>query len=151
MDESVTVSGSQPVDWGQAWVRSSANRAGQARVSVALCRSLFSVGSAVPPRFNTPWPTWRTLQTHAALRSLQAAQPPRSHKQPFPRSFARVRARETLGVRGKEGGGLYRWWGQDAGCWWRDVNFPGSGCSHPIIRQTDADVRKHIYSLFKNK
>lgn len=103
MDESVTVSESQPVDWGRAWVRSSANRAGQARVSIALCRSLSLVGTAVPPWFNTPLPTWRTLQTHAAHRSLQAAQPPRSYKQPFPRSFARVRARETLGVREKGG------------------------------------------------
>lgn len=39
----------------------------------------------------------------AALRSLRAALPPRSRKQPFPRSFARVRAREALGVREKGG------------------------------------------------
>lgn len=26
------------------------------------------------------------------------------------------------------------------GCWWRDVNFPGSGCSPSAIRQTEADA-----------
>lgn len=26
-----------------------------------------------------------------------------------------------------------------------DVNFPGSGCSRPVIR-ADADVRKYIYA-----
>lgn len=48
------------------------------------------------------------ITNSCSSRSLQAAQPPRSHKQPFPRSFARVRAREGLGVREKgegRGGG----------------------------------------------
>lgn len=102
MDES---GDGQPVNGEQAHGSVAARtEPGQARVSVALRRSLFSVGSAVPPRFNTPWPTWRTLQTHAALRSLRAAQPPRSREQPFPRSFARVRVRDTLRVAGEEGG-----------------------------------------------
>lgn len=56
----------QALDGRRARVRGSANRAGQARVSIALCRSVSLLRSAVPPRFSTPWPTWRTLQTHAA-------------------------------------------------------------------------------------
>lgn len=64
MEKSVAVI--DPVDGRQARVRSSANRAGQARVSLALYRSLSLLRSAVPPRFSAPWPTWRTLQTHAA-------------------------------------------------------------------------------------
>lgn len=102
IEESVAVSFRVGSEGSRSGPVSSANRAGQARVSVAVCRSLSLLRSAVPARFNTPWPTWRTLQTHAAQCSLRAAQPPRSHKQPFPRSFARVRARETLGVRGKQ-------------------------------------------------
>uniref|UniRef100_A0AAV2L793 Uncharacterized protein n=1 Tax=Knipowitschia caucasica TaxID=637954 RepID=A0AAV2L793_KNICA len=39
-------------------------------LSVCCCHRL-----RCSPRFNTPWPTWRTLQSHTALRSALAAQP----------------------------------------------------------------------------
>lgn len=74
----------------------------------------------------------------AALRSLRAALPPRSRKQPFPRSFARVRAREALGVREKGGEEEESESGSDDGGGGevRDADevmrtrSPGSRCSH---------------------
>ena len=58
----------------------------------------------------------------------------------------RARSRDPWGTEG--GGGRReedRRRGRDAGCWWRDVNFPGSGCSHPGERQ--ADAKNTFYSF----
>lgn len=78
----------------------------------------------------------------AALGSLRAAQPPRSRKQPFPRSFARVRAREAPGVREMTGGGGGGSGGGGCGDGGevRDADEvmrtpPGSGCSHRVERE----------------
>lgn len=86
----------------------------------------------------------------AALRSLRAAQPPRSRKQPFPRSFARVRAREALGVREKGGEGEEEEGSDDGGGGEvRDADevmrtrSPGSRCSHRVEHHSVGRARTY--------
>lgn len=84
------------------WRRTEPRRPGLGRsLSVCLCPRL-----RCSPRFNTPWPTWRTLQTHAVLRSALAARPlahSPSHSHAAPAACAEPRPGGPAGGGGRGG------------------------------------------------